>query len=280
MDSLTSFQAGMAPYHPEWIDGSKRGSGMNATWRISVAGTRMILKTYDSRRNPLQSVLTEFGNRATGLTSYAAEARCCTERECLRAWREAGFEVPAVMEFFPSIPLPSAFLAMEEIHGSLLLDILADTSVEKPKRRQLLERFLPLWAARHAEAVRRRDPRLVQEHGTFAHVFVDGNRFVTFDLEVAYCCPRDVQGLVGREIRAYLRSLAKRLPAEDVDDWFRVIATVYPEKALLKRACDDLLRNRSPFRRFFHKLARLLPAAKRMHSKYEIAQRLEAAMQG
>jgi hypothetical protein len=83
---------------------------------------------------------------------------------------------------------------------------------------------------------------------------------------------------VAREILGYLRSLAKRLPDEETDEWFRIIAAVYPDKAALKRACDNLLSHSSPIQRLLHKLAMRLPSAKSRNNKYEIARRLASAI--
>jgi tRNA A-37 threonylcarbamoyl transferase component Bud32 len=268
----------LLPYHPEWIDGSKRGSGMNAVWRIRYRENTIILKTYDSRRNPVAAILTEFGNLLTGLTSYSAEARCQTERACLLAWAEAGFQVPALVDFHPSAPLPVFFLAMEDIKGRLLLDVLADQTVGMEQRTESLARFTAEWASRHAEAMRRGDAWLLQEHGSFGHVFVDGKRFVTFDLEVAYRKRRNVELLVCREIIAYLRSIGRRFPVAEADAWFGVIAAAYPDKSSLRKAAGELLESVSPVRRAWHRLARLSSAARHPNSKYGIARRLAATL--
>lgn len=278
MDSKTEFEAALSPYHPQWLDGSKRGSGMNATWRIRVGGSSIVLKTYDSRRSPLQSILTEIANSVTGLTSYAPENRCGTERECLRLWREAGFQVPALVGFKPAIPLPTPFVAMEEIQGKLLIDVLADNAIDREQRVSILRRFAREWGLRHAEAIRRRDHRLVQKHGSFAHVFVAGDRLVTFDLEVAYRSTRDISRCVGREIICYLRSLGQRFPAEAGDEWIRIVAETYPDRTLLVKASADLLHGDGPFHRLFHLMARLIPGSRRPGGKYGVALRLAAIL--
>jgi tRNA A-37 threonylcarbamoyl transferase component Bud32 len=280
MDSRTAFEAALSTYHPRWLDGSKRGSGMNATWRIRLGDSSAILKTYDSRRGPVQSILTQIGNRMSGLTSYDPESRCRTERECLLLWHEAGFQVPKLVSFKPGIPLPTPFVAMEEVHGRLLLDVLADTSIEMEQRASLLRRFVVEWGRRHAAAVRSGDRRLVQKHGTFAHVFVDGDRFVTFDLEVAHCGRRPIPVCVGKEIICYLRSLVRRFQPGEADAWIRLVAASYPDKVLLADAATNLLNNSNLFLRAMHAIARRLQSAwKPRGGKYEVARRLAAALQ-
>jgi len=278
MDTRTEFEAALSMYHPQWLDGSRRGSGMNATWRIRLGGRPVILKTYGSRRGPVQSILTEMGNRLTGLTSYGAESRCETERECLKAWREAGFPVPGLVDFDPAIPLPTPFVAMEEVRGRLLIDVLADGSIGREERASVLRRFVGEWSRRHAEAVRLGNPRFVQKHGTFAHVFVEGDRFVTFDLEVAHRRGSAVQGCVGREIICYLRSLDRRFAPGEADEWIRVVAASYPDRELLRGAADGLLRNPNPLLRALHNLAQRLPSSGKPGSKYSTARRLAAAL--
>jgi len=188
--------------------------------------------------------------------------------------------VPKLVDFEPAIPLPTPFTAMEEVRGRLLLDVLADGSIDREQRASLLRRFVVEWSRRHAEAVRRGDRRLAQKHGTFAHVFVDGDRFVTFDLEVAHRRGSPVARCVGREIICYLRSLDRRFPPEEADAWMGIVAAAYPDKALLKDAALNLLHNRNPLLRALHAAARRLQSAGRSRGgKYSTARRLAAALQ-
>ncbi|MBM4148767.1 MAG: hypothetical protein FJ224_06960 [Lentisphaerae bacterium] len=275
---LTTLEDALFSFHPRRIDGSARGSGLNATWKITVDGAPAILKTYDTRRSALQTVLTDIGNRLSGLTSYSADSRAQIERQNLNMWRMAGFQTPAIMDVFFPIPPPVPCLAMEFVDAPLLLDVLSDKKAPLADRQAVLARFIPEWAKRHDEAVRRREPRLVQEHATFAHVFVCENRFVSFDLEVSFVRSGDVAGLVAREVIGYLRSLVKRVPYEESDSWLELLVREYPKRELLERGVRDLLAHPLALRRRINEIDRKFLKRGSSFTKYSAASRLAKAL--
>ncbi len=191
-------------------------------------------------------------------TPTTVAARHATERELLRLWRAAGCDVPAELSTeLPQLAHPRVNV-IEHVPGKLLGRLLADETLPRVERDALLARFAAAWGRRHALAVERRDARLVQEHGTFLHVIVSGERLVTIDLEQAYRPRADVVPLVAREIASYVRALAKGASEERLRADLRALVAAYPRRDLLDAAVREHLANPNPVRRLLWALDRRL----------------------
>ena len=82
----------------------------------------------------------------------------------------------------------------------------AATPAERARLAARLGRELSL---RHGRAIESGDRRLLLEHPSCDHILVDGDRFVTFDLEIAYVRGRAPETLAVREVAGFLYSAAK-----------------------------------------------------------------------
>jgi hypothetical protein len=272
-----ALRASLAPFAPRRLDVSRRGSGLNAVWRITLDGAPAVLKTYDTRRGPVRTALTALEHRLSGRTPYAAAARQRTERDGLRLWRDAGFDVPALHETPLPVRLPVPHLCMEWLPGPTLPAFLTDAAQPDSAREDALRRFAPAWAARHALALERDEPRLLQEHATLDHVLVSGERLVTFDLEVAFRPGAHVPALIAREICGYLRSILRRLPAAPGIRAFEVLVAAYPQRDILDTAWREILANPRPAARLLHAIERRL-AGRRPWPRHAVAARIRAAI--
>jgi hypothetical protein len=270
----------LAPFRPEPLDASQRGSGLNATWKLVLNGKPAILKTYSSRRNPLKTLLVSMEHALTGRTPYSAAARQQTEQENLHSWKQAGFDVPALVEHRFDPPLPIPCLCMEFITGHPLSNRLSDPAVPLPKRQELLAAFAPDWARRHAAALTAGNPRLIHEHATFEHVLQAADRLVTFDLEVSFTSPARLGGRIAAEIAGYMRSLLRRLPAGEHASFMQTLVASYPDRGLLKEVSREYLHAPSPPRRLAHRLLRRRARASNHGriSKYDVAELLESIL--
>lgn len=271
-------EAALRAYAPEKLDSSARGSGLNAVWKIRIGPRPAVLKTYASRRNPVDTVLAELSHRTAGRTGYSAAARRHTEFRNLAHWHEMGFDVPALIphRFVPPLPLP--WLCLEYVEGRTLANLLADPHVAPAEQEEIFSRFLRSWAGRHTAAEDRQDRSLIQEHPTIDHILVADNRLVTFDLEVGFT-RGDVRALVAREIAGVLVSLFRRLPEPRATHFLAQFVAGYPDRTRIEFVAREFLKSPSPWRRVLHGLAARRARARgvRMH-RAEIARRLATAL--
>jgi hypothetical protein len=247
----------LAPFTPRLLDASARGSGWNSVWRLTVDGKDIVLKVYGRRRTRLREWMTDFSHRVSGRTGYTAASRMRTESRCLRLWREAGFDVPALEaapKGFPRLPAP--FLLMEFIPGQSLLHVLTDTKAPQTARDGLFMRCMEDLSARHDVALEHREAALLQEHPALDHVLVTESRRVTFDLEVAYTTRHGVADCVTGEIAGLIRSLLKTVSPAEARHYVQLMADAYPNRGRLARVYGDLYENPSPVRRLLHALDR------------------------
>ncbi|HOW96946.1 MAG TPA: hypothetical protein P5567_10140 [Kiritimatiellia bacterium] len=274
MDKVQRLLEQLRPWQAERLDGSARGSGLNAVWKIRLPAGPAILKTFSRRRGRAQTLLTEINHRLGGLTSFTARGRRRTEAAILALWRDADLDAPRLLDDPPGLALALPHLCMEFVDGELLSHRLADESRPLAERDALLVRFLRAWSDRHALADERRYPRLIQEHGSFEHVMVAGDRLVTFDLEVSFQRSRDVRACIVAEIVGYVRSLFRLLPAPLAGHYLGVVVREYPRREYLEEVPRRLLRHPNPVLRAIHFLDRRLLRKPGKWHKYRVAELL------
>jgi hypothetical protein len=269
----------LAPFAPRLLDASARGSGWNSVWLLAWNERSYVLKIYGRRRTRLREWMTHLSQRLTGKTGYTANARRETERRCLTLWRDAGFDVPRIdCAPVPLPPLPVPFLLMEYLPGPLLGSFLADPDGRPEEKKRLFLRFLGDWGKRHAAALARSEPALLQEHPGLDHLLVSGTRLATFDLEVAYTSRSRVAESVSAEIAGLVRSLFKVLPEQEAGRYLGLMAKSYPDRSRLARVHTDLFNSPSPAVRPIHALDRRLFRKPGSLDKYGAAERLRAAL--
>lgn len=269
----------LGAFSPRLLDASARGSGWNSVWRIDLNGSTRVLKVYGRRRGRFREWMTDATHRLGGRTSYTAAARRDTEARCLRLWREAGFDVPALADPTPDFPrLPAPFLLMEYIPGPSLAKTLADPDMAAEQKSALWRRYAAEWGARHAAVLARGEPALLQEHPDLEHVLVSGDRLVTFDLEVAYTGAGTVCDRIAAELAGMVRSLFKRLPPEEARHLLRLLIDAYPDRTRLEAVDAALFANASPLKRLFHALDRRLIRKAGGMDKYAAARLLRNAL--
>jgi hypothetical protein len=269
----------LAAYSPRLLDASARGSGWNSVWLLTYGGGGHILKVYGRRRARLREALTHLVQRAGGLTGYTADARRATEERLLRLWREAGVDCPALEPVpggFPALPAP--FLLMEYLPGPSLAAALADPAGDPAAKDALFRRYLAAMSRRHAEALGRHDPGLIQEHPGLDHCLVSGGRLAVFDLETAYTPRIGAADAVAAELAGLVRSLFRALPEAGARHFLGRLAADYPDRGRLESVSGRLFRNPSPGRRLLHALDRLLFRKKGRLDKYAAARLLDVAL--
>jgi len=229
----------------------------NRIWIVPTPDGTVLQKLYaphDAGPRYWVRLLLERVVRAKTPTTVAA--RLATERDLLAVWCAAGCDVPADLTTrLPGLAHPRVTV-LEHVHGPLLGRLLASGRLSRDERDDLLRRFAAAWGRRHGLALERRAARLVQEHGTFLHVIVSGERLVTIDLEQAFRPRRDVLPLVAKEIVAYVRSLAKGADPEVLRSDLEAIVAAYPRREILAGAVREYLDSPSPWRRIVWRLDR------------------------
>lgn len=230
----------------------------NLVFVIDTAAGRVVQKLYFPRKSPLREGFRAALGVLRGLkTSPRAAARRLTEASQLRHWREQGFDVPKLLEPAEAGFVPGPYNLLEFVEGEVLLQSLRrDSGRTLVARRDLLARFADAWQQRHAAALQRDDPRLLQEHGTLEHVIVSGDRFITFDHEQAFRPGAAVLPVVAKEFASKLRSLLKGCGPEAFDELLDALVTGYGNDELLRRMIDHFSHNASPFWRLVYRIDR------------------------
>ena len=278
MDRVRLLREQLGPWQAVRLDGSLRGSGLNAVWKIRLPDGPAILKTFSARRSHGRTFWTNVANRLGGRTSYTARGRHRTETASLALWKEAGLDVPRLLPCPPAMRLCLPHFCMEFLDGELLSRHLANENVSGADRDDTFVRFLRIWAARHALAVKRQDSRLIQEHGSFEHVMKVDDRLVTFDLEVAFRRRRSVRACLVQEICGYLRSLFRLLPDPLARHFFELAVKEYPRRDYLREVPRHLFRNPNPISRIVHGFDRRLLRKPGKWHKYRVAELLETEL--
>ncbi len=161
----------------------------------------------------------------------------------LACWREAGIDVPRELSAEHPDLAGRRSLVLEFLEGPLLLQLLKPKAkTPAAQRDQLLRRFGSDWRARHDLAVQRADPAFIQEHGSLAHVLVQGERFVTFDLEQGFRSRGSVLPVLAKEVADTLRTLMGRGdPASFLPDLASLVSG-YGDRERLHSVIDYYLR--------------------------------------
>jgi len=254
------------------LKGGGRDGRSNSVWRVGDA----VLKLYRRRRSWPREVAGEaaawFFHRKRGVS---VGVRHETERRSLALWRRHGFDVPATLDR----PLPEGVappaLWMEFCDGPLLYDAVS------PAR---LERLATEMGRRHGVALETREPLLVHEKGTLKHVFVVGDRLVTFDFEQGFRPSFPMLEAMAEEVAGYLRSLAQatddesRVPSHEspvktFEDGIKTFVRGYADTGRLKRIAEWGTRGVS----FYRLMKRWQDGVRRpTHGKVDVLRRLLA----
>jgi hypothetical protein len=239
-------------------EGTGRGS-RQAVLRFHTPQGPVVVKRFGLRRGRLRLVLKQIGHWTfAGKSPAGAAGRRRTEADCLALWARHGFDVFRRIRDADLPPIAEPHLVLEFVEGRTLYDILQDPGVVEAEKEALLERFAPEWRRRHALALERSEPRLLHEHGSFRHVWVAGERLITFDLEIAWQRRRLTAYLVGREIAAFLRSLGRASGPDRFETRLARLVAAYGDPRSLRESVRRVRRSRDPIRRLAFRLERLL----------------------
>jgi len=241
----------------------------NQIWPVPTVDGPVLQKLYAARdAGPAHWFRLLIERIARQKTPTTAAARWRTERTLLAAWREAGCDVPEDVSPCHPAYVHGYVTLLEYVDGKILGKLLASEAPSRERRDDLLRRFSAAWGMRHGRALDTNDVRLIQEHGTFLHVIVAGDRLVTLDLEQSFLPRRDLVPLIAKEIVAYLRSLAKGAdPAVFRADVAAIVST-YPRRDLLDATVREYLDNPNPLRRIVWSIDRRRRKGGRRLGKY------------
>lgn len=205
-----------------------------------------VLKLYRSRGNAwyeaLRSVIVRIFERKRGITPWA---RHRTEKRALALWEREGFDVPRRMQRPLPRGLPGPGLWLEFCAGPTLSELLERGELDRLELAEELGRRLQ---PRHRRALALREPLLLMEHATTNHIFVVGERWVSFDLENGYCPGFPVLDGLVYELSSFLRALAKRT-GDQAEAALRAFVRGYHDPSLLAQICTRGLDSRGVLHR-------------------------------
>jgi len=208
-----------------------------------------VLKLYRERRSRTKEIFSAFSHRIFERKRGAtAKARWETERLSLDTWERHGFDVFKRLD----LPLPARFdppgVWFEYCPGQPLASLIKDPAVDLEKKLSLMHRLGEALSRRHRLAHDLSDVLLVQDHATLDHVFVSGDRLITYDFEGGFLPDFPIMEALAQEVAVYLRSLSKR-SGEHFDRMLRVLLEGYGETTLLHGIAQWGVHNRSYYRR-------------------------------
>jgi hypothetical protein len=250
----------------------------NFLYKIPFRGGSAVVKVYYGSRSPLETWIKSFENVViAGQSSYLPKTRLRVERQCLALWRQHGFRVYDTYDDVaidaPQCP-PGGYTVFEYKTGPKLFEVLRDASLAPEARLGVYRRFLAEWGRRHELAIALREPRLVHENGDGKHVLVFDDELLWFDFEMIWRSRSSVPHQVSHEIIQYLWFLAKSVP-DLADRVLEETVAGYPKTDRLRDACAFFLDG--PRRALDRNLR---ARAKKPNSKYAVARRLRAVLDG
>ncbi len=252
----------------------------NRIWRVETAEGPVLQKLYADRGGFFRCRARDLLSRLRGgKTGTRAAARRATEARLLGLWRQAGCDVPADLSArHPGLAGDRA-LVLEFVPGRLLSDVLRDPGLPRGRRDELLGRFARGWCRRHRLARESGEAGLVQEHGSFQHVLVDGDRLVTIDLENAFLPRADLLPILAKEIASCLRWLARQEDEATFRSDLAVLVAHYDDRVLLAAAARHYLHNPRPAWRLLWAADRRREARRgRRGGKYRVLELLAEAL--
>jgi len=224
----------------------------NLVFTFETKVGRVVQKLYFPRKSRLREGFRAALGRLRGTkTSQRASQRQLTEATQLVHWREQGFDVPRLIAPAEIDFVPGPYNLFEFVDGEVLLQALRrEGGRSLADRRELMARYAASWQERHAAALERDDPRLLQEHGTLEHVILSGDRLVTFDHEQAFLPGTAVLPVVAKEFASGLRSLLKGCAPEAFDELLDALISGYGNDELLRAMVEQIRQPPSPFGRW------------------------------
>lgn len=260
----------------------------NYLYKVPFRGGFAVLKVYQGSRTWFDYALKTCGNvLVCNQTSFMPRARRRTELDCLKLWRESGFRVfglydDVVVEVAGQPLDPTLYALYEYVPRPKLVDLLGKGEIPLAERLAMWRNFLPVWHRRHALAVSRAEPRLVHENGDLKHIMVleDGS-YLQFDFEMVFRSKSRVKEFVAREILSFLKSLGKTVGEHDFAAFMAETVRTYPDHDLLRYTHAFAFANPNPILRLARAIDRKIkPRAQKPFSKYNVARRLEHALDG
>jgi hypothetical protein len=205
----------------------------NLMMRVPTEEGDLVLKLYRRRRSVFNQALANFSAAVIeGRRSPAPQSRSKTEHLCLDLWARYGFDVFRRIDR----PLPDGVeppgLWLEYCSGRTLKDLLLDAKLEWPVKQAEIRRLAGMLRHRHRKALDLDEILLVQEHPGAKHVFLSGDRMITFDLEGAFQSRFPLREALTQDLAGYLRSIL-RLAFEHLEDALEGFVEGYQDRELL-----------------------------------------------
>lgn len=220
----------MSPIDPRDLPGARvlRESGRGGKGNLLLrVGEDAVLKLYRRRRSALREEAGEWAARVFHRKrGVSVGARHEMERRALETWSRHGFDVLRTLDRPLPEGIPGPGLWFEYCPGRLLFDLFQNPTVSWDEKRRLLIRLGGEFDRRHGLALSTGERLLVHEKGTVKHVFVQGDRLVTFDFEGGFGPRFPLIEALAEELSGYLRSLAQGL-GDRFDDGMKALIEGY-----------------------------------------------------
>lgn len=220
----------------------RRPARGNRSWRVETPTGPVLLKLYQERRGVVSRWVSRVATALIGTkTSPSAAARHDTEALLLQHWRAAGVAVPELLtDRHPHLG-DERTQVLEFVAAPTLGERLIELRGRRDERDALLRRFGAELAWRYRLAIDHQDVQLAHEHGAVDHVFVQGDRFVWYDLERGYRPRAAVVPRVARELLGLLRSMRKLATPPVFRADVRALVEGFDDDALLRRLAEHYL---------------------------------------
>jgi hypothetical protein len=229
---------------------SSEGSG-NVLLLFGEGADTKVLKLYRERRGRTKEVLSGFSHRMfEHKRGTRAKVRYRTECLTLDLWEHHGLDVFSRF----SMPLPAGYappgLWFEYCEGDTVGSLVENPEVDAARKHECLLRVGHATHTRHLLALEHGEPLLVQERGTLNHLFVSGERLISFDFEGGFLAGFPVIEALTQELAGLIRSINRRAgSAELFEELVATFVQGYDDPALLRDIARWGVHHQSYYRR-------------------------------
>ena len=229
---------------------SNEGSG-NILLLFGEGAGAKVLKLYRERRGRTKEVLSGFSHRMfERKRGTRAEVRYHTENLTLDLWESYGLDVFSRF----SMPLPPSYAApglwFEYCEGDTVGKLIESSDVDAARKHECILHVGRATHARHFLALEHREPMLAQERGTLNHLFLSGERLISFDFEGGFLAGFPVIEALTQELAGLVRSIRRRAGSEELfEELVATFAQGYDDPALLRDIARWGVHHQSYYRR-------------------------------
>lgn len=165
------------------------------------------------------------------------------ERQCLRLWREKGFEVPGERPLPATLDSDRPAIALEWVQGTRLDHLLGEIPCDETDKLDVIGNVYSEMRARHCMAIFENEHRLVHYDANSRNLIIRNGRPVHIDFEMGHLT-ESIDYSAAREVLKLTLQLATRSGGNWFDAVIDLLVSKYAIRHILHRIIDDIYRRK------------------------------------